>query len=170
MTRRGDGRRFDSVMPDVMSVGRAVAVAATRTAASQAWCGEERANFFDDPFLQVTSGIAGCPVPQGPTITVAEMRAQTHYRSERGFRCFQSGQCRLPNAYMYDKEIIPRVKKAIDFDGHFADTSVWVEGQRRWVFLKGCVRREADAQALEKLVRKLDDVEAVVNQLTVYRR
>jgi osmotically-inducible protein OsmY len=71
---------------------------------------------------------------------------------------------------MYDKEIIPRVKKAIDADGRFLDTSLWVEGQRRWVSLKGCVRRKADSEALEQLVRGLDDVEAVINQLTVQER
>jgi osmotically-inducible protein OsmY len=70
---------------------------------------------------------------------------------------------------MYDKEIIPRVKKAVEADGRFVSTSVWAEGQRRWVWLKGCVRRKADADALEKLVRSIDDVEAVFNQLTVIR-
>jgi hypothetical protein len=131
---------------------------------------EARANYFDDPFLQVTGAIAGCPVPDGPMITAAEMGAQAHYRAERGFRCYQSGRCRLPSSYMYDKEIIPRVRKAIDADGRFADTSVWVEGQRRWVWLKGCVRRKADSDALEQLVRSIDDVEAVMNQLIVRER
>jgi hypothetical protein len=143
-----------------------IAVAAVADAAPT----EERANFFDDPFLQVTSGIAGCPVPEGPMITATEMRAQIHYRAERGFRCFQSGRCRLPNSYLYDREIIPRVKKAIDADGRFVDTSIWVEGQRRWVWLKGCVRRKSDSVALEQLVRSIDDVEAVINQLNVHKR
>jgi len=89
---------------------------------------------------------------------------------ERGTRCFLSGRCRLPNSYLYDKEIIPRVEKAIIADGHFADTSVWAEGQRRWVSLKGCVRRKEQAKALEQLVRQLDDVEAVINQLVVKQR
>ncbi len=70
-------------------------------------------------------------------------------------------------SYLYDKEIIPRVEKAILADGRFADTSVWAEGQRRWVWLKGCVRRKEQAKALEELVRRLDDVEAVINQLVV---
>jgi hypothetical protein len=110
--------------------------------ASGAQPAEEKANFFNDPFLQVTSAIAGCPVPEDPMITAAEMQAQSHYRAEGGLRCFQSGHCRLPNSYMYDREIIPRVKKAIDADGRFIDSSLWVEGQRRWVWLKGCVRRK----------------------------
>src|SRR5229473_3353951 len=84
-----------------------------------------------------SKGMADCPVPEGPMITEAEMRTQAHVRIERGTRCFLSGRCRLPNSYLYDKEIIPRVAKAILADGRFADTSVWAEGQRRWVWLKG---------------------------------
>jgi hypothetical protein len=128
---------------------------------------EERANFFNDPFIQITGAIKECPVPEGPMITCAEMQAQTHGRAERGTSCFQSGRCRLPNSYLYDKEIIPRVKKAIEADGRFMDTSVWAEGQRRWVWLKGCVHRAADAQALEQLVRQIEDVENVINELVV---
>ena len=131
---------------------------------------EERANYFDDPFLQVTGAISDCPQQQGPMITQAEMRAEAHARVERGTRCFQSGRCRLPNAYLYDKEIIPRVKQAILADGRFSETSIWVEGQRRWVWLKGCVRTRAEVGALERLVRNVDDVEAVINELVVKRR
>lgn len=95
------------------------------------------------------------------------MRAESHWRAERGTSCFQSGRCRLPNAYLYDREIIPRVKKAILADGRFADTSLWIEGQRRWVILKGCVAHAAQIPALEQLVRNIDDVEAVISQLSV---
>ena len=130
-------------------------------------CAEERANYFNDPFVQVTSGIPACPVPEGPLITEAQRREQAHGRIERGTSCFQAGRCRLPNAYLYDKEIIPRVKKAVDFAASFADTSVWAEGQRRWVWLKGCVRSQEQSDALERLVRSIDDVENVINQLTV---
>ena len=131
---------------------------------------DKRANYFNDPFLQITNGIADCPVPEGPMITEEEMRTQAHSRIERGTSCFLSGRCRLPNSYLYDKEIIPRVEKAILADGHFADTSVWAEGQRRWVWLKGCVRRKDQAKALEQLVRGLDDVEKVINQLVVRKQ
>ena len=128
---------------------------------------EQRANYFDDPFLQVTNAISDCPPQQGPLITQAEMRAESHSRVERGTSCFLSGRCRLPNAYLYDKEIIPRVKKAILADGRFSETSIWVEGQRRWVWLKGCVHTPAERDALEHLVRNIDDVEAVINELVV---
>src|SRR5438552_18821152 len=89
---------------------------------------------------------------------------------DRGTRCFLSGRCRLANSYLYDKEIIPRVEKAIIADGRFADTSVWAEGQRRWVSLQGCVRRKEQAKALEQLARQLNDVVAVVNQRVVHQR
>jgi len=128
---------------------------------------EPRANYFNDPFLQVTSAMAGCPPQSGPLITLAEKRAEAHWRAERGTSCFRSGRCRLPNAYLYDAEIIPRVQKAILADGRFGDTSIWVEGQRRWVWLKGCVRQPEQAAALEQLVHGIDDVEAVINELKV---
>lgn len=128
---------------------------------------EARANYFNDPFLQVTDAIATCPHPEGPLITRAQMKEESHYRVERGTSCFQSGRCRLPNAYLYDKEIIPRAKQAILADGRFAQSSIWVEGQRRWVWLKGCVKSREQSLAVEQLVRNIDDVESVINQLTI---
>lgn len=129
---------------------------------------EARGNLFNDPFVQATSGLSECPVSPGPMITEAEKRAQEHGRVERGTTCYRMGRCRLPNAYLYDAEIIPRVQKAIAMDGRFADTSVWAEGQRRWVWLTGCVRSAEQATALEQLVRNIDDVEAVVNEVKVW--
>jgi len=127
----------------------------------------ERRNWFDDPFIQATHGLPGCPIPDPPLLTEKEMQAEAHWRAERGTSCYKSGRCRLPNAYLYDKEIAPRVVKAIDAAGTFADTSIWVEGQRRWVWLKGCVSTQAQADELERLVRLIDDVEAVIPQLIV---
>ena len=103
-------------------------------------------------------------------ITRDEMHAEEHARAERGRRCYLDGRCRLPNAYLYDKEIIPRVKIAIVAAGKYADTTVWVEGQRRWVTLKGCVRSRVEARALEHLVGQIDDVEAVIDELVVTPR
>jgi hypothetical protein len=126
-----------------------------------------RSNVFHDPFLAVTNGLAGCPVPEGPLLTVAEAKAEAHGRSQRGVSCYLSGRCRLSNAYLYDQEIVPRVDKAIHADGRYADTSVWVLGQRRWVFLKGCVKSGAESAALERLVKDIDDVEVVINELSI---
>lgn len=128
-----------------------------------------RANPFNDPFLEITGSIASCPRPAPPAMTPAEARAEAHVRVERGTRCYLDGRCRLPNSYQYDAEIIPRVKKAVLADGRFRDTSVWALGQRRWVILQGCVRSKAQSRALETLVKGLDDVERVVNQLSVSR-
>jgi hypothetical protein len=144
-----------------------VAGLAAAPAAGAADDAGERRNWFDDPFVQVTAAMPACPLPDAPLITEEQMRREAHYRAERGTSCFQAGRCRLPNAYLYDKEIAPRVVKAIQVDGRFADTSVWIEGQRRWVWLKGCVPRSEQKAALEQLVRAIDDVEAVIDQLQV---
>ena len=152
------------VIPGVAVAGLLAAVAPAG-AADQA--SGERRNWFDDPFVQVTAALPACPVPDPPLLTEEQMRREAHYRAERGTSCFQAGRCRLPNAYLYDREIAPRVVKAIAADGRFADTSVWIEGQRRWVWLKGCLARAEQKPVLEQLVRSIDDVEAVIDQLQV---
>ncbi len=128
---------------------------------------QDRKNYFDDPFLQVTSAIAGCPVPEGPLLTAEEARRVEHERVQHGTSCYLSGRCRLPSSYLYDKEIIPRVAQYIQRDGRFDDTSVWVMGQRRIVTLMGCVQSREQADALEKAVGLVDDVMNVVNQLMI---
>ena len=128
---------------------------------------EPRTNVFDDPFVRVTERIAHCPAPEGPLLTQAEARAQSHLRIEKGTTCYQWGRCRLPNAYLYDKEIIPRVALFIRRDERFEQSSIWILGQRRWVYLKGCVANEAQSRELEREVRLIDDVEAVINELMV---
>ena len=128
---------------------------------------EERGNFFNDPFEQVTHAISSCPQQHGPMITRSEMRAESHWRVERGTSCYLSGRCRLPNAYLYDKEIIPRAKIALLADGRFVNTSISVEGQHRSVWLKGRVETAEQASSAEEVVRNIDDVESVVNQLVV---
>jgi hypothetical protein len=122
-----------------------------------------------DPFVQVTSAIATCPVPAQSLYTPEEARAQSHYRVERGNSCYQSGRCRLPNAYAYDIDIISRVQKFIRQDVRFANTSIWIEGQRRWVTLMGCVDSVEQQSDLESAVRLVDDVENVVSVLTIIR-
>jgi len=128
---------------------------------------QERKNLFGDPFVQVTSAIPHCPVPQGPGVTEAELPALAHIRAQHGTSCHLSGRCRLANSYLYDKEIIPRVAQFVRLDGRFNDTSVWVLGERRLVTLMGCVQSKEQAIALEKAVGLVDDVMGVINQLTV---
>jgi hypothetical protein len=128
---------------------------------------QERKNFFDDPFMQVTSSIAACPAPKGPAIMEDEMRTQAYVRAQHGVSCHLSGRCRLPNSYLYDKEIIPRVATFIQRDGRFGNTSVWVLGPRRLVTLMGCVESKEQAQAMEQAVGLVDDVMGVINYLMV---
>ena len=144
-----------------------LACAALFALASLARAQDARSNPFDDPFVTVTQGLAGCPVAEGPLLTEEQIRAEAHDRAQRGTSCWLAGRCRLHNAYLYDKEIIPRVVKAVKADGRYGDTSVWALGQRRWVWLKGCVARPQQREALEALVRHIDDVEGVVNELMV---
>lgn len=122
---------------------------------------------FDDPFMQITSGIATCPNQERTKLTPAEIWTETHWRSERGTSCYRAGRCRYPNAYMYDKELSMRVEKSILADPRFLNTSVWMEGYRRWIVLKGCVSSQEQAREVERIVRNIDDVEAVINELVV---
>ena len=71
------------------------------------------------------------------------------------------------NSYYYDPEIIPRVVIALNADSKFQDTSVWVLGQRRWVYVKGCVSTEEQRSALLERVRNIDDVQMVIDELAV---
>jgi hypothetical protein len=128
---------------------------------------DARRNAFDDPFTVVTHGLNGCPAAEGPLLTEEQVRKEAHDRAQRGTSCWLAGRCRLHNAYLYDKEIIPRVVKAVSADGRYGDTSVWALGQRRWVWLKGCVAKPEQRDALEQLVRQIDDVEGVINELMV---
>jgi len=132
-----------------------------------AWAQGARSNAFDDPFVSVTQGLPGCPQAEGPLLTEQQVKDEAHDRAQRGTSCWLAGRCRLHNAYLYDREIIPRVVKAVQADGRYADTRVWALGQRRYVWLKGCVSRPEQRQAMERLVRQIDDVDGVVNELMV---
>jgi hypothetical protein len=128
---------------------------------------QERKNYFEDPFVQVTSALPGCPAPEPPGMTHDEWVAAAHIRAQHGTSCHLSGRCRLANSYLYDREIIPRTVQYIRRDGRFDNTSVWVEGERRLVTLMGCVQSKEQAQALEQSVMLVDDVMGVINQLMV---
>lgn len=143
----------------------AVLFAAAITAAAAS--AQERRNAFDDPFLPVTSGLPGCPVPRGPGFTGEEVRKEAHVRAQHGNSCYRSGRCRLPNSYLYDREIIPRVQQYLRLDGRFGDTSVWILGERRLVTLMGCVKSAQQKEEMERAVLLVDDVLGVVNQLMV---
>lgn len=128
---------------------------------------QERRNAFGDPFLPVTSALPNCPAPRPPGFTEEEIRNEAHVRAQHGTSCYRVGRCRLPNSYLYDQEIIPRVQQYIRMDGRFDDTSVWVLGERRIVTLMGCVKTKEQAEQMEKAVLLVDDVMGVVNFLMV---
>ena len=128
---------------------------------------QERRNAFDDPFLQVTQALPGCPEPRGPGFTDEEVRKEAHVRAQHGTSCYRVGRCRLPNSYLYDQEIIPRTAQYIRMDGRFDDTAVWVLGERRIVTLMGCVKTKEQAEEMERSVLLVDDVMGVVNYLMV---
>jgi hypothetical protein len=131
---------------------------------------QERRNAFDDPFLQVTSALPDCPVPRGPGYTEEEVRQEAHVRAQHGTSCHRVGRCRLPNSYLYDKEIIPRAQQVLRMDGRFDDTSVWILGERRLVTLMGCVKTAKQKEEMERAVLLIDDVMGVINQLMVGTR
>ena len=126
---------------------------------------EPRRNAFDDPFLQVSSALPGCPLPRPPGSTEEEVPKEAHVRAQHGTSCWRTGRCRLPNSYLYDQEIIPRVRQYLRLDGRFDDSSVWVLGERRIVTLMGCVRTPEQAEQMERAVLLVDDVMGVVNFL-----
>lgn len=128
---------------------------------------QQATNAFDDPFLRATSAIANCPVPSGPLYTPEQVRGQAHVRAQSGTSCHYSGRCRLPNAFLYDKELAPRVVQFLNRDERLADSSVWVTLRQRHVILQGCVRSIEQADAMERSVGLIDDVVGVVPQLSV---
>ncbi|MDM0039146.1 BON domain-containing protein [Variovorax sp. J22G21] len=135
-----------------------------------AHAGEQRRNWFDDPFMQVAPGLPACPVPLGPLYTEAERRSQMHSRLERGTSCWLAGRCADSNAYRYDKAIAPELRRALARVPGLQRGSVWVTVQRRWVYLQGCVPTRALAQRLERAARAVKDVETVVPDLMIGTR
>jgi len=131
---------------------------------------EARTNFFDDPFFQVSSGLAICPAPLGPLYTQAEVRSQMHARLERGTSCWLEGRCKDNNAYRYDKTIAPPARKALEGVPGLQRGSVWVIVQRRWIYLQGCVPDKRLRERHEKAARAVPDVENVVNDLMIGTR
>ena len=128
---------------------------------------EEPRSYQLDPFAQATGGYAGCPSAKPPVLTEQEMRTTAHQRVERGTSCCLAGTCECGGAYKRDPEINDRVIAAILGDRRFRDTSVWVTTTRKFVTLQGCVRTAAQKKALERLVKRQQDVAIVWNETTI---
>ena len=128
---------------------------------------EERRNWFDDPFAQATHGLAGCPVPDGPLMTEAEMRTESHARAERGTRCWLEKKCDSPSAYKYDKPINENATTRLAGDPRFKDSTIWVRTLRGFVFLQGCVGSAKQKQQIIGAIGALPRVERVLNEMQV---
>ena len=159
-------RTTDSLMRGAAALRRLAIGTALLAGCAQAQA-PARSNVFNDPFLPATAGLPTCPVPEGPGVTEQEARELAHDRAQRGVSCWLAGRCRLPNAYFYDAEIVPRVAQALRVDGRFGASSIWVTGQRRWIWLQGCVATAELAAEAAQLVQRIDDVEGVHNQLMI---
>jgi len=127
----------------------------------------ERRNWFETPFDHAVAGLRGCPRPEGPLITQAEMRQQAHGRIERGTSCWLAKKCEDSNVYRRDPEIQQRVLQSIRNDPRFAQSSVWVTTERRYVTLQGCVGSVETKSRLLARIRTVEGVEQVFDQLMV---
>ncbi|WP_151636823.1 BON domain-containing protein [Noviherbaspirillum aerium] len=118
-------------------------------------------NWFDDPFLQVSSDMPGCPQPRGPYMTEAERTSEAHSRIERGTSCWLAGACAEPNSYRYDASIAQAVGRQADKEV-FNGSSIWLTVQRRFIRAEGCVTDRRQAQAIERWLGGIADVERVI--------
>ena len=155
------GRWADAASPAVLVFAATLAFAPPASRAAD----EALRNWFDDPFFQVRDGAPGCPVPLGPLSDEETFRQQTHPRSERGTRCWLAGECRLPNAYLYDPAIAAAVRARFAASRLLREASLWVTVQRRIVWVEGCVAPGVREQAVEKLLKGVPDVELLVINL-----
>ncbi|MGN6317972.1 hypothetical protein [Trinickia sp.] len=130
----------------------------------------DRSNFGNDPFFQISSAVANCPVPLGPFQTKEEFNEESHYRIERGNSCWIEGRCRLSNSYYYDKEIAEAVQRRlanISYTTHWRDhTSLWLMLQRRFIYVEGCVAPDFDKDKFLFELGKTADVERVIDNTT----
>jgi hypothetical protein len=142
--------------------------AALALAAACAWGadGGGLKNWFNDPFFQVSAGIPSCPLPLGPLVTEAEMKAESHSRVERGTSCWMAGECKQPNAYLYDAGIAQTIRQRLQSTGAFDRDSLWITVSRRFVWAEGCVTDPRKAAEIEALLRTVPDVERVLVNVT----
>jgi len=120
-------------------------------------------NWFDDPFFQVTRGLAPCPLPAGPFVDEPRRREQAHRRAEKGTTCWLAGECDRSKAYAYDGDIAASIEQAFADSGTFAaNTTLWVTVHGRLVYVEGCVRDAAAEQQIEALVRSLPHVQQAI--------
>jgi len=152
------------MMPSATRVARAASafIVATAGIAAAAHGGEELRNWFDDPFFQISSSIADCPLPAGPFVSESDKRVQAHRRAEKGTTCWLAGECDRPNAYAYDRDIAEAFRKAIAGADRLPGTTLWVTVQGRVLYIEGCALQNSSIAAVEALARSLPHVKQAI--------
>jgi len=119
-------------------------------------------NWFNDPFFAVRSAIVDCPRPLGPYVTEIQRLQETHYRSERGLRCYLEKKCSKPSSYMYDADIAAAVQSRFAASRALRGASLWVTVQRRFVWVEGCVASKGGQREIEALLKGVPDMERLI--------
>jgi hypothetical protein len=140
---------------------RPLLLIAACVAPCQAQSGDTLRNWFDDPFFQISSAIADCPLPAGPFVDERERRVQAHRRAEKGTTCWlaQDKACERPNAYAYDQDIAAAFRAALRERQPFPHTTLWVTVQGRVVYIEGCAAQRRATAELEAFARSLPHVQ-----------
>jgi hypothetical protein len=138
-----------------------LAIAAT-LALADARAAEALRNWFDDPFFQISSFLADCPLPAGPFVDESDKRVQAHRRAEKGTTCWLAKECDRPNAYAYDADIAAAFQAALRSGRTFPDSTLWVTVQGRVLYIEGCARQDATAVQVEAFARSLPHVQQAI--------
>jgi hypothetical protein len=147
--------------PGMTTIER-LALAAALTASAPALGEEVVRNWFRDPFFQARDAKPDCPVPLGPYITESQRLQETHYRSERGLRCFLEKKCSKPSSYMYDADIAAAVRARFAASPALRDASLWVTAQRRFIWVEGCVASRDGERKIEMLLKDVPDIDRLI--------
>ncbi|MEO8310450.1 MAG: BON domain-containing protein [Caldimonas sp.] len=145
---------------------RALLLAALSTSLPCATClaqsGEELRNWFEDPFFQISSALADCPLPAGPFVSESDKRVQAHRRAEKGTTCWLAKECDRPNAYAYDQDIAAALRQAAAGSEALAGTTLWATVQGRVLYIEGCALQDSAVARIEALARSLPHVEQAI--------
>jgi hypothetical protein len=123
---------------------------------------DELGNWFNDPYFQVRNAVPDCPQPLGPFLTKADANSEGHYRVERGTSCYLAGECKKPNAYLYDADIASAVREAFKDQSLLQESTIWITVKRRFVWVEGCRTSNQSLEGLEARIRAIPDVQLVL--------
>ena len=137
-------------------------VLAAVVAPCRAQAGDEMKNWFDDPFFQISSALADCPLPAGPFTTEGDRSIQAHRRAEKGTSCWLASECDRPSAYAHDRDIASAFQAAVRRRHPVPKSTLWVTVQARVVYVEGCTSDPASAARIEAFARALPDVHQAI--------